>query len=77
MEHNRALQLVFVDQEKAFDRVDREKLWGVLEQYNIKALYAGSKSAVHTPSGLTNWFSVTSGFRQGCVISTPVHYLYG
>ena len=35
VEHNRALQLVFVDQEKAFDRVDREKLWRVLEQYNI------------------------------------------
>ena len=31
VEHNRTLQLVFIDQEKAFDRVDREKLWRVLE----------------------------------------------
>ena len=84
VEYDRALQLVFVDQEKAFDRVDREKLWGVLEQYNIKgqlldnikALYAGSKSAVRTPSGLTNWFSVKSGVRQGCVLSPLLFIIY-
>ena len=72
VEHDRALQLVFVDQEKAFDRVDREKLWRVLEQYkikgqlldNIKALYGGSKSAVRTLNVLTNWFSVKRAKRD-------------
>ncbi|KAI8519496.1 hypothetical protein Bbelb_027530 [Branchiostoma belcheri] len=31
IEYNKELNLVFVDQEKAFDRVNREKLWTVLE----------------------------------------------
>ena len=63
-EYNQALRLVFVDQEKAFVRVNRDKLWRVLEQYdisgqlldNIRAIYANSKSAVRTSYGLYNWF---------------------
>ena len=57
--------------------MNRDKLWRVLEQYdirgqlldNIRAIYANSKSAVHTSYGLSNWFPVTSGVRQGCVLS--------
>ena len=68
-EYNRQLHLVFVDQEKAFDRVNRDKLWEVLELYgvkgqlldNIRAIYANSKSAVRTASGTSNWFKVNSG----------------
>ena len=77
IKHNRELNLVFVDQEKAFDRVNRDELWRVLEKYNVKgqlldnirAIYANSMSSVHTPDGLTDWFQVTSGVRQGCVLS--------
>ena len=84
MEYNRELHLVFVDQENAFDRIDRDKLWKVLEMYNIsgqlldniKALYAGSKSAVRTPNGLTKWFCVKSGVRQGCVLSPLLFIIY-
>ncbi len=35
IEYNCDLYLVFVDQEKAFDRVNRDKLWQALEQYDI------------------------------------------
>lgn len=52
VEYNRALHLGFVNQGKAFDRVDRDKLWKVLEQYgnngrlldNIRAIYNNSRS---------------------------------
>ena len=55
--------------EVAFDRVNRDKLLRVLEQYgvmgqlldNIRAIYANSRSAVHTSSGTSDWFPVTSG----------------
>ena len=63
IEYNKELNLVFVDQEKAFDRVDRNKLWQTLEEYsirgqlldNIRAIYANSISAVRTQNGLTDW----------------------
>ena len=68
---------MFVDQEKAFDQVNRDKLWKVLEQYgvmdqlldNIEAIYAKSRSAVRTASGTSDWFPMTLGVRQGCNLS--------
>ena len=67
IEHNKELNLVFVDQEKAFDRVNRNKLWKTLEEYdvrgqlldNIRAIYTNSMSAIRTQDGLTEWFEVT------------------
>ncbi|KAI8504892.1 hypothetical protein Bbelb_170010 [Branchiostoma belcheri] len=84
IEYNKELNLVFVDQEKAFDRVNREKLWTVLEQYNvngqlldnIRALYKNCMCAVRTPNGLTDWFEVRSGVRQGCVLSPLLFIIY-
>jgi len=84
IEFNQELHMVFVDQEKAFDRVNREKLWTVLEEYGIKgqlldntrALYRESRAAVRTRSGYTTWFDVTSGVRQGCVLSPLLFIIY-
>jgi hypothetical protein len=35
VEYNHYLHLAFVDQEKAFDRVDRKILWQILKQYEV------------------------------------------
>ena len=84
IEYNKELNLVFVDQEKAFDRVNRNKLWETLEEYNvrgqlldnIRAIYTNSMSAVRTQDGLTEWFGVTSGVRQGCVLPPLLFNVY-
>ena len=36
---------------------------------SIRAIYANSMSTVPTSEGLTDWFDITSGVRQGCVLS--------
>ena len=41
IEHDRELNIVFVDQQKAFDRVNRDKLWQKLELYNIQGQLIG------------------------------------
>ena len=84
IEYYQDLHLVFVDLEKAFDRVNRDKLWKVLEQYgvmgqlldNTRAIYANSKSAVHTASRTSDWFPVTSGVRQGCNLPPLFFVIY-
>ena len=84
IEFNENLVLAFIDQEKAFDRVHREKLWAVLEDYGvhgelldgIRALYADSKALVRTDGGNSEWFKVTSGVRQGCVLSPLLFIVY-
>ena len=84
IKHDRELNIVFVDQEKAFDRVNRDKVWQTLELYNIqdqvldsiRATYANSMSPVLTSIGLTDWFDITSGVRQGCVLSPLLFIIY-
>ncbi|XP_076038728.1 uncharacterized protein LOC143023941 [Oratosquilla oratoria] len=77
IQHNKELNLLFVDQEKVFDRINRNKLWQTHEEYsirgqlfdNIRAIYTKSMSAVRTQNELSDWFDVSSGVRQGCVLS--------
>ena len=68
---------VFVDFEKAFDRIDRNALWNKLQSLNasskmsktLRAIYTSVKSCVKTRKGLTSAFGCPTGVRQGCCIS--------
>ena len=82
--HDKDLNIVFVDQEKAFDRVNRCQLWKVLEEYgvagqlleNIMALNKSSLCAFRSTEGLSDWFPIRSGVRQGCVLSPLLFITY-
>ena len=76
--------MAFIDQEKAFDRVNRDKSWAVLKDYGVRgelldakrALFNDSKCAARRKSGLTDWFNTTSGVKQGCVLSPLLFIVY-
>ena len=84
IEHNRTCLLAFIDQEKAFDRVDRIILWESMGKKGIsnhlinicKSLYTSSTCCVRTRTGLSRTFLVNSGVRQGCVLSPLLFITY-
>ena len=72
-EGQRELHCVFVDQEKAYDRVPREELWycmrksGIIEKYMrlIQDMYEGSETVMKCAVGTTESFKVKVGLHQG------------
>ena len=76
-ERQSKLMINFVDFQKAFDSLHRPSLWKILTLYGIptkyinimKAFYADTACCVRTESGLSSWFQVTTGVKQGCVLS--------
>ena len=78
------MYFVFLDLEKACDRVDRDAMWNVLRLYRIggrllrgvKSLHVGSKACVRVVNEVSEWFPVRMGLRQGCVMSPWLFNLY-
>ena len=65
-EFQKNIYFCFVDYAKAFDCVDRNKLWKILKEKGIpdhltcllRSLYAGQKAIVGTGHGTTDWFQI-------------------
>ena len=59
----------FIDYAKAFDCVDHNKLWKILNETGIpdhltcllRNLYAGQETTVRTGHGTTDWFQIEEG----------------
>ena len=81
-EKNKELHMIFVDFEKAYDRVPRELIWwslrkkGVPEAYFkiIQDMYENCLTHVSTREGNTEYFDVKVGLHQGSAIS-PLHII--
>ena len=69
--------LCFIDYRKAFDTVIQEVLWKVMTDMGfpkhiidlIKSLYTAQKGTVRTTHGLTDFFEIGQGVRQGYILS--------
>ena len=67
----------FIDYTKAFDYVDHNRLWKILQEMGIpdhhtcllRNLYAGQEATAITGHGTMNWFQIGKGVHQGCILS--------
>ena len=78
------LYLCFIDYAKAFDCVDHNKLWKILQEMGIpdhltcllRNLFASLEATVRTGRGTTDWFQIRKEVHQGCTLSPCLFNLY-
>ncbi len=78
------ISLAFLDVRKAYDRVNREKLWGVLRNLGyggkllrlMQSMYSEVKSTVTLGGIETDEIDINIGLLQGCVLSPLMFALY-
>ena len=83
-EFQKNIYFCFTDYAKAYDCVDHNKLWTILQEMGIpdhltcllRNLYAGQEATVRTGHGTTDWFQIGKGVRQGCILSPCLFNLY-
>lgn len=71
------LYLIFIDLEKAFNRVPRSLVWQALRAQKIpesyisiiRDMYTTSRTQIKSPAGLSQPFHVNVGIRQGSALS--------
>ena len=76
-EFQKNIYFCFIVYAKAFDCVDHNKLWKILQEKGIsdhltcllRNLYAGQEATVGTGHGTTDWFQIGKGVCQGCILS--------
>ena len=83
LEWQSPLYSVFVDFQKAFDSVDREAIWKLMQHYGfppkyiaiIQQLYEDATCQVIHEGMLTDPFQVQAGVCQGCILSPTIFLL--
>ena len=74
-EKNKDLHMVFVDLEKAFDRIPRDLIWWCLRKKGVPEEYVNivhdrsCKTKVVTQKGETEYFAIEVGLHQGSALS--------
>jgi len=84
IEQCQSLYAVFVDFSKAFDTVNRQTLWKVLEFYGcperliniIRLFHDGIKGKVTIGGSTSETFAINHGVKQGCILAPTLFILY-
>ena len=84
LKNRKRLYCCFIDYKKAFDLIDRSKLWTKLVKHGIdgkmlqiiKSLYNNIKICIKHDGNLSNHFSSNSGLLQGEIMSPILYSLY-
>ena len=83
-EFQKNIYFCFIDYAKAFDCVDHNKLWKILQEMGIpdhltcllRHLYVYQEATVRTGHGTTDWFQTGKGVYQGCILSPCLFTFY-
>ena len=83
-EFHKNIYFCFINYAKAFDFVDQNKLWEILNEMGVpyhltcllRNLYAGQEITVRTGHGTTDWFQIGKGVCQDCILSPCLFNLY-
>ena len=76
--------ICFIDYAKAFDCVDHNKLWKILQEMRtpdhlpclLRCLYLSQEETVRTGHETIDRFQIGKGVRQGCILSPCLFNLY-
>ena len=82
-EFQKNIYFCFIDYAQAFDCVDHNKRWEILQEMGIpdhltcllRNLYTGQNATIRTGHG-TDCFQIGKGVRQGCILSPCLLNLY-
>ena len=83
-EFQKNMYFCFIDYAKAFDCVDHNKLWKILQEMRIpdhltcllRNLHASQEATVRTGHGTTDCFQIGEGECKGCILSPCLFNLY-
>ena len=83
-EFQKNIYFCFIDYAKAFDCVDHNKLWKILQEMGIpdhltcllRNLYAGQEATIRTEHGTIDWFQIGKGVHQSSIFSACLFNLY-
>ena len=84
MEFQKNIYFCFIGYAKAFDCVEHNKLWKILQEMGIpdhltcllRNLYAGQEATIRTRHRTTDWFKIEKLVYQGCLLSPCLFNLY-
>ena len=83
-EFQKNIYFCFIDYAKAFDCVDHNELWKILQKMGIsdhltcllRNLYAGQEATGRTGLRTIDWFQIGKGICQGCILSPCLFNLF-
>ena len=83
-QEQKKIYFCFIDYAKAFNCVDHNKLWKIIEEIRkpdhltcfLRNLFAGQQATITTGHGTTDWFQIGTGLHQGCILSPCLFNLY-
>ena len=82
-EFQKNIYFCFIDYAKAFDFMDQNKLWKILQEMGmpdhltclLRNMYAGQEAIVRTGRA-TDWFQVGKGICQGCIVTLLILLIF-